>query len=184
MSQISVVFHSGYGHTKKVAQSIAQGATAQLIEIDNDGEISEQDWETLNQSDAIIFGSPTYMGGPSWQFKKFTDATSKIWYNRGWQDKLFGGFSVSASLNGDKQVTLILLQTLASQHGGLWVSLGQLPSSSTAATRNDYNSLGGSVGVLVQVPSDADADAIPSGDLKTAEAYGKRMLDIVNRFKK
>jgi multimeric flavodoxin WrbA len=44
--------------------------------------------------------------------------------SRGWQDKVFAGFTNSASLNGDKQVTLIQLQTLASQHGGIWVSLG------------------------------------------------------------
>ena len=24
-----------------------------------------------------MFGTPTYMGGPSWQFKKFADASSK-----------------------------------------------------------------------------------------------------------
>ncbi|AOX80185.1 hypothetical protein KAB04_00730 [Acinetobacter baumannii] len=64
----------------------------------------------------------------AWQFKKFADATSKVWFTRGWQDKVFAGFTNSASLNGDKQVTLIQLQTLASQHGGIWVSLGLLPA--------------------------------------------------------
>ena len=73
-----------------------------------------------------------------------------------------GRFSVSASLNGDKQVTLIGLQTLASQHGGIWVTLGLLPANELAAARNDANNLGTSVGLLVQAPSDADADAIPS----------------------
>lgn len=34
------------------------------------------------------------------------------------RDKVFGGFTNNASFNGDKQVTLIALQTLASQHGG------------------------------------------------------------------
>ncbi|MDF5806735.1 NAD(P)H-dependent oxidoreductase [Pseudomonas aeruginosa] len=29
------------------------------------------------EADAIVFGSPTYMGGPAWQFKKFADATLK-----------------------------------------------------------------------------------------------------------
>ena len=40
-------------------------------------------WETLAAADAIIFGSPTYMGGASWQFKKFADASSKVWYHAG-----------------------------------------------------------------------------------------------------
>ncbi len=59
------------------------------------------------------------MGTAPWQFKKFADATSKVWFTRGWEDKVFAGFTNSASLNGDKQVTLIQLQTLASQHGGI-----------------------------------------------------------------
>lgn len=67
------------------------------------------------------------MGSAPWQFKKFADASSKAWFTCAWQDKVFGGFSVSASLNGDKQVTLIGMQTLASQHGGIWVSLGVPP---------------------------------------------------------
>ncbi|MEE1707480.1 flavodoxin family protein, partial [Pseudomonas aeruginosa] len=97
------------------AEKVAQGAHADLISIDNEGNITEQEWEKLDAADAIIFGAPTYMGGAPWQFKKFADASSKAWFTRKWQDKVFGGFTNSASLNGDKQVTLIYLQTLASQ---------------------------------------------------------------------
>ena len=107
MSNISVVFYSGYGHTKVIAQTFAQGIGANLVEIDPNGDIPEQDWLTLDQSDAIVFGAPTYMGTAPWQFKKFADASSKKWFTRAWQDKIFGGFTNSASLNGDKQVTLI-----------------------------------------------------------------------------
>lgn len=115
MQNIAVVYYSGYGHTKLVAEKVAQGAHADLISIDNEGNITEQEWEKLDAADAIIFGAPTYMGGAPWQFKKFADASSKAWFTRKWQDKVFGGFTNSASLNGDKQVTLIYLQTLASQ---------------------------------------------------------------------
>lgn len=118
MSNISVVFYSGYGHTKVIAQTFAQEIGANLVEIDPNGDIPEQDWQTLDQSDAIVFGAPTYMGTAPWQFKKFADASSKKWFTRAWQDKIFGGFTNSASLNGDKQVTLIQLQTLASQYLG------------------------------------------------------------------
>ncbi|ATV44772.1 flavodoxin family protein [Pectobacterium brasiliense] len=183
MTDVAVVYFSGYGHTKRIAEEVAEGANAILVVIDADGHVDEQGWETLNAADAIIFGAPTYMGSIPWQFKKFADATSKAWFTRAWQDKIFGGFTNSASLNGDKQVTLIYLQTLASQHGGIWVSLGQAPSNTLAATRNDVNNLGGSVGLLAQSPSDAGAEAIPSGDLDTARHYGKRVADIARRFK-
>ncbi|MDG0807074.1 flavodoxin family protein [Pectobacterium brasiliense] len=183
MTDVAVVYFSGYGHTKRIAEEVAEGANAILVAIDADGHVDEQGWETLNAADAIIFGAPTYMGSIPWQFKKFADATSKAWFTRAWQDKIFGGFTNSASLNGDKQVTLIYLQTLASQHGGIWVSLGLAPSNTLAATRNDVNNLGGSVGLLAQSPSDAGAEAIPSGDLDTARHYGKRVADITRRFK-
>ncbi|USE82525.1 flavodoxin family protein [Acinetobacter tibetensis] len=182
MANISVVYFSGYGHTKVIAQTFAQEISANLIEIDANGDIQEQDWATLDQSDAIVFGAPTYMGTAPWQFKKFADATSKKWFTRAWQDKIFGGFTNSASLNGDKQLTLIQLQTLASQHGGIWVSLGLLPANSKSATREDVNNLGGSVGLLVQTPSDASVDEIPSGDLETAKVYAKRIAKITNKF--
>lgn len=184
MSQVSVIFHSGYGHTKKVAEVITEGANAKLIEISSEGEITDDDWQILADSDAIIFGTPTYMGGPSWQFKKFADASSKIWFNNGWKDKLFGGFSVSGSLNGDKQITLTYLQTLAAQHGGLWVSLGMLPANTSTSTREDINNLGGSAGVLVQAPTDAGSEAIPKGDLNTAKAYGERVAKLASKWAK
>ncbi|WP_343595226.1 flavodoxin family protein [Acinetobacter sp.] len=182
MAKVAVVYFSGYGHTKVIAETFAKEIDATLIAIDQQGDIQEAEWETLNQADAIVFGAPTYMGSSPWQFKKFADATSKIWFTQGWMDKVFAGFTNSASLNGDKQVTLIQLQTLASQHGGIWVSLGLLPANSKAATRQDVNNLGGSVGLLVQSPSDASVDEIPSGDLDTAKVYAKRVLAVAEKL--
>ena len=183
MTQVVVVYHSGYGHTQRVAQYVAEGAGGELLAIDAEGNLPEGGWEKLAAADAIIFGSPTYMGGASWQFKKFADASSKAWFTRAWQDKVFGGFTNSASMNGDKGATMIALQTLASQHGGLWVSLGLLPSNSKAAVRTDINNTGGSVGLLVQTPSDASVEEIPQGDLDTAKLYGKRIADVAARLR-
>jgi len=75
------------------------------------------------------------------------------------------------------------LQTLASQHGGIWVSLGMLPSNTKAATANDPNRLGGSVGLMVQSPSDASVEEIPAGDLDTAKRYGQRVAAVAQRLK-
>lgn len=182
MSKTIVVYHSGYGHTQRVAEMVAEGAAGELLAIDAEGNLPESGWEKLAAADAIIFGTPTYMGGPSWQFKKFADASSKAWYSRDWQDKVFGGFTNSASPVGDKGATLVQLQTLASQHGGVWVSLGMLPANTKAATHNDINHLGGSVGLLVRSPSDASVDEVPAGDLDTARRYGQRIADIARRI--
>ena len=183
MTKVVVVYHSGYGHTQRVAETVAAGANAELIAIDAEGNVPEAAWDTLNAADAIVFVAPTYMGSPSWQFKKFADATSKAWFTRAWQDKVFGGFTNSASLNGDKQVSLISMNTLAAQHGGIWVSLGLPPSNAKAATRNDINNLGASVGLLVQSPADSSVEEIPQGDLDTAKLYGQRIAEVAAKLK-
>jgi NAD(P)H dehydrogenase (quinone) len=77
MAKVAVVYHSGYGHTQRMAQAVAEGASAMLVAIDAEGNLPEGGWDTLNSADSIIMGSPTYMGTVSWQFKKFADASSK-----------------------------------------------------------------------------------------------------------
>ena len=181
MTQVAIVYHSGYGHTQRMAQAVAEGSGGQLIAIDADGNLPAGGWEQLKAADAIIFGSPTYMGSVSWQFKKFADASSKPWFSQDWKDKLFAGFTNSASLNGDKFSTLSYLFTLAMQHGGLWVGLGMLPSNSKAAQRNDPNFLGGFSGAIAQSPSDASAGEMLPGDLETARSLGRRVAEIAAR---
>ena len=48
-----------------------QGAHADLISIDNEGNITEQGVGKTGRSRCHIFGAPTHMGGAPWQFKKF-----------------------------------------------------------------------------------------------------------------
>ena len=67
MSSIVVVYHSGYGHTQRMAQAVAQGAGAQMLAIDAEGNLPEGGWEALAAAPAIIMGSPTYMGNVSWR---------------------------------------------------------------------------------------------------------------------
>ena len=178
MPEIAVVFHSGYGHTHRVAQAVADGAGAQLVAIDADGNLPPGGWELLAAADAIVLGAPTYMGGPSWQFKKFADASSKVWYVQGWKDKLFAGFTNSASMNGDKFATLAYLWALSMQHSGLWISLGIKPSNDKAARRDAPNYVGGYGGLLTTSPSDASPAEMARGDLDTARAFGERVAEV------
>ena len=183
MSHIAVVYHSGYGHTKRMAESVAAGAGATLVAIDAEGNLSDNDWETLNKADAIIFGSPTYMGSVTWQFKKFADTSSKAWFTQAWKDKIFAGFTNSATMNGDKHSTLHYFITLAMQHSGIWVGTGLMPSNSKAAQRNDVNYVGSFAGAMAQSPSDSSPEEMLSGDLETAKLFGQRVAATAARFK-
>ena len=183
MPNITVVYHSGYGHTKRMAEAVAAGAGAELLAIDAEGNLPAGGWESLAASDAIIMGSPTYMGSVSWQFKKFADASSKPWFSQQWKDKLFAGFTNSASMNGDKLSTLHYLFTLAMQHSGLWVGTGLMPSNSKAAQRNDVNYVASFSGAMAQTPSDAGVDEMLPGDLETARLFGQRVAAAAARLK-
>jgi len=182
MSKIVIVYHSGYGHTKKVAEAVAQGSGGELLAIDAEGNLPEGGWDKLNAAQAIVFGTPTYMGSVSWQFKKFADASSKPWYTQAWKDKLAAGFTNSASMNGDKLSTLHYLFTLSQQHGMLWVGTGMMPSNAKAATRNDINYVASSSGLMTSTPSDASADEMIPGDIETAKKFGQRIAQAVGKF--
>ncbi|MBX3588078.1 MAG: flavodoxin family protein [Ramlibacter sp.] len=184
MTQTVVVYHSGYGHTQRMAQAVADGAGATLLAIDAEGNLPEGGWETLAAADAIIFGSPTYMGSVSWQFKKFADASSKVWFAQGWKDKVAAGFTNSAGMNGDKQGTLTTLFTLAMQHAMVWVSQGLMPSNTKGAQRNDLNYLVSYSGAIAQSPSDGGANDMAAGDLETARLFGQRVTEVAARMKR
>jgi len=184
MADIVVVYHSGYGHTQRMAQAVAQGAGAQLLAIDADGNLPAGGWEQLQAADAIVFGTPTYMGNVSWQFKKFADASSRPWFAQAWKDKIAAGFTNSAGMSGDKQGTLLTLFTLAMQHSMIWVSQGLMPSNTRNARRDDVNYLVSYSGAIAQSPSDAGADAMSAGDLETARLFGERVAQVTQRFRK
>lgn len=118
-----------------------------MLPIDAEGNISDDGWEYLAVADTIIFGSPTYMGSVSWQFKKFADASSKQWFDQKWRDKLAAGFTNSSGMNGDKLSTLHYMFTLSMQHSMIWVGPGIMPASSKAAQRNDINYIDSFIGL-------------------------------------
>jgi len=180
--KIVIVYHSGYGHTKKVAEAVAEGSGAALLTVDAEGNLPEGGWERLAAADAIVFGTPTYMGSVSWQFKKFADASSKVWFTQGWRNKLAAGFTNSASLYGDKGQTLNYLFTLAQQHGMLWTGSGMMPANTKAATRADVNHIGSALGLMTATPSDASVDEMVAGDLATARAFGQRVAEAAKLF--
>jgi NAD(P)H dehydrogenase (quinone) len=183
MSKIVIVYHSGYGHTAKIAEAVAEGSGGALLAIDAEGNLPAGGWEQLAAASAIVFGSPTYMGSVSWQFKKFADASSKPWFSQQWKNKLAAGFTNSATMNGDKLSTLHYMFTLSQQQSMLWVGTGMMPSNSKAATRDDINYVGSFSGLMTATPSDASAQEMVAGDLATARKFGERVAEALALFK-
>ncbi|MEU2285672.1 flavodoxin family protein [Streptomyces sp. NPDC013178] len=182
---VSIAYHSGYGHTAVIAEAVRSGAVeagaeVHLIKVD---EITEEQWALLDASDAIVFGSPTYMGTASGAFHVFAEATSKRWATSAWRDKLAAGFTNSASKSGDKLHTLQFFQILAAQLGMHWVNLGLLPGwNSSAASENDLNRLGVFAGAAAQTNADEGPEAVHKADVATAEHLGRRVAETTKVF--
>ena len=188
MKIISIVYHSGSGHTTEMAEAVAKGAASveeikvNLLTIEGN-QIVDGRWqneivmEQLNSSDAIIFGSPTYMGSVSAQFKAFADATSAVYFSRQWKDKLAAGFTVSGSPSGDKMNALMTMFILAAQQGMIWVGLGETPIND-----NGINRLGGYVGAMGQAMQETVDLAPNQEDKLTGEALGRRVAEMAKRF--
>lgn len=186
MTKVAVVYHSGYGHTARQARSVVAGAAGVpgVEAVPVPVEEAEARWGELEAADAIIFGSPTYMGSVSAPFKQFMDLSSKTWSRQGWKDKLAAGFTNSASWSGDKLNTLIQMAVFAGQHGMIWVPLGLPPGNNTSTARStDLNRVGSYLGAMAQSNADQDADAVPPpADLETARELGRRVGEMAVTF--
>ncbi|MFE6823999.1 flavodoxin family protein [Streptomyces sp. NPDC057690] len=182
---IAVAYHSGYGHTAVLAEAVRAGAAdagaeVRLIKVD---EITEEQWTLLDGSDAIVFGSPTYMGTASGAFHVFAEATSARWATQAWKDKIAAGFTNSGSKSGDKLHTLQFFQILAAQLGMHWVNLGLLPGwNSSTASEHDLNRLGVFLGAAAQTNVDEGPDAVHKADVATAEHLGRRVAETAKVF--
>ncbi|HYF58852.1 MAG TPA: flavodoxin family protein [Burkholderiaceae bacterium] len=185
MTRIVVAFHSGYGHTRRVAEALRDGAAsvpgAEVELLDVTG-VGDAQWASLAAADAIVFGAPTYMGGASGDFKKFADASAKVWFTQGWKDKLAGGFTCSLNMSGDKYSTLMYFVTLAMQHGMIWVGTGHMPPS-RPGDPDAVNRLGSSIGVMAQADNVPPEQSPPKGDLDTARSYGQRLAEKARRLR-
>jgi NAD(P)H dehydrogenase (quinone) len=133
--KILVVYYSMYGHTWKLAQAVAQGASkisgaevmlrrVQEFEavdriIDQNEaarQVREQQQDIpictiddLRSADGVIFGSPTRYGNMTAQMKQLIDSTSSLWLNGEMEGKPAGVFTSTASTHGGQETTLLTM---------------------------------------------------------------------------
>ncbi len=184
-TSVAVVYHSITGTTGGLAEAALQGASqidgvrAFLVKIEgadiHEGRYRNADaLRALGEAEAIIFGSPTFMGSVSAQFKAFADATSEFWFQRHWAGKLAAGITIGNNPSGDQLNTIQYLNTLANQHGMLWVGI-DLPGGFDPEGRNRLGAQGG----LIAHARDGMLDP---ADIATASYLGSRVAALTRRF--
>lgn len=174
---MAVVYHSNYGHTKRVAEAIVTGARQQLSAAQAKAvDVHDVDWEFLDQADLLVFGSAVYMGNVPAGFKTFMDETSKRWYHRKWEGKWAAGFANSGGLSGDKLAVLQQICLYTMQHGMNWIGLPLMP---TGHGEEDLNRLSSFLGLMTQ-SLDAPPEETPGkGDIDTAIWFGDHLAKTI-----
>jgi NAD(P)H dehydrogenase (quinone) len=189
VTEIAVVYHSTTGTTKRLAQAVHAGASgvagarASLHAIAGedirDGRFSNNSlFAQLDLADAIIFGSPTFMGGPSAQLKAFLDATVSRWVTRAWANKLAAGFTVSATPSGDKLHTLTSIAVTAMQLGMIWVGVEETSRNASAPNR-----LSVYMGAAGQADYSMNPPGVVAADLRTGQLLGTRVAKLALRLR-
>jgi len=196
MIKVAIVYSSGHGHTRTVAEHVragamtVEGSEVDLIEItagqlSPDGRWHDQGiLDRLASADAIVFGAPTYMGSAHGLFKLFLEAGFTPWLGQDWKDKIAAGFTNSASRAGDKLIALEQMAVFAAQMAMIWVGVGDQPGGNFTGSRyTDVNVNGSWLGLSTQSFPDGSPENSPHpGDRLTAERFGRRIARATVRW--
>ncbi|WPX96343.1 flavodoxin family protein [Candidatus Bandiella euplotis] len=176
---VAIIYYNRYCYSSILAEHIGkgvekQGANAVTYDIAHAG----NSMISLNEADAIIFGSPTYFGSVAAEVKGFMDATVDIWNNKQWNNKVAAGFTHSSALSGDKLATLMTMFVFAAQHGMIWAGLDLRSCEKVKDYGLELNQPGSWIGLMAQSPKDGEKK--PS-DLETAEYFGTRIAKVTQK---
>ncbi|WP_053763568.1 NAD(P)H:quinone oxidoreductase [Streptomyces sp. AS58] len=146
--KLAVVYYSSTGTIATIAQEIAQaaekaGAEVRLLKaaelapqaaIDSNpawaanaaatADVAVATPEDLDWADAVIFGSPTRFGNIAAQLKQFIDTLGGLWAQGKLADKVYSGFTSTATTHGGQESTLLALYNSVHHFGGILVTPG------------------------------------------------------------
>ncbi|MEV5480696.1 MULTISPECIES: NAD(P)H:quinone oxidoreductase [Streptomyces] len=175
--KVAVIYYSSTGTVAELARRIADAAehagadvrlrrTAELAPqtaIDANpawaanaaatADIMEAAHEDVLWADAVIFGTPTRFGNVTSQLKQYLDTMGGLWQQGRLADKVYSGFTASATKHGGQESTLLALYHTIHHFGGILVTPGYTDPAKFA----DGNPYGTSHVGGPDVPLDDDA---------------------------
>ncbi|MGX1267448.1 NAD(P)H:quinone oxidoreductase [Streptomyces phaeoluteigriseus] len=87
-------------------------------------DIPEASTEDIEWADAVLFGTATRFGNLSAQLKQFIDTLGGLWAQGKLADKVYSGFTSSATAHAGQETTLQALYTSVHHFGGILVAPG------------------------------------------------------------
>jgi NAD(P)H dehydrogenase (quinone) len=115
-ARILVLYYSESGHTKTMAELVAEGAACVPDTDVRFKTVDEARAEDLVWCDGIAAGSPTHMGTIAWQMKRWWDDVARpLWPKV--EGKIGCAFSSSGGHAGGSELTCLALQIVMMNYG-------------------------------------------------------------------
>lgn len=145
---VAVVYYSSTGTVTTIAKAIAEDAerAGAQVRLRRAAELAPQSaidanpaWaenaratagipevspDDMAWADAVVFGSPTRYGNITAQLKQFIDTLGGMWQAGQLADKVYSGFTSSATAHGGQESTLLALYNTIHHFGGILVTPG------------------------------------------------------------
>ena len=195
MSDILVLFDSGYGMTEALAREVSHGvdsvpgmasrlrtvpAVSTTVEA-REPAVPESGPPYADRSDlaecaGLVLGSPTHFGNMTASLKYFFDNTVAEWLSGTLVGKPAGVFTSTSSLHGGQETTLLTMAMPLLHHGMILVGL---PYSEKALSTT---TTGGTPYGASHVSWSRESDSLSADEKTLARALGKRVAEIAKRL--
>ena len=104
MAKILIIYYSRSGNTKRMAELIEEGVSAQGgVEVETKA-VEDIDVNELKSVEGIVVGSPTYYGHMSAEIKQLFD--DSVSFHGALQGKVGAAFSSAANIGGGNETTI------------------------------------------------------------------------------
>jgi NAD(P)H dehydrogenase (quinone) len=117
MPKILVLYDSKTGHTRAMAEAVADGARSMPQAEVTLKHVDEADSSDLFEHHGIAVGSPTWCGLVTWKLKKFFDESICVWGKV--EDKVGCAFSSVGSHGGGAEMTCMAILNMMINYGML-----------------------------------------------------------------
>jgi len=195
MSDILVLFDSGYGMTEALAREVCLGvdsvpgmasrlrtvpavsssAETRAAPVPESGPPYVEPAD-LDDCAGLVLGSPTHFGNMTASLKYFFDSTITQWLSGALAGKPAGVFTSTSSLHGGQETTLLTMAMPLLHHGMILVGIPYTEKALSATTT------GGTPYGASHVSWSREQDSLSADEKTLARALGKRVADIGKRL--
>jgi NAD(P)H dehydrogenase (quinone) len=198
MSKVLVLYYSAYGHIEKMAEVVAEGASAvrgtevtikRVPELVPE-EIAKKSGMKLDQLapictvgelanfDAIIFGTPTRFGNMCAQMRNFLDQTGGLWVKGALVGKVGSVFVSTGTQHGGQETTITSFHSTLLHQGMIIVGL---PYTFAGLTKMDEITGGSPYGASTLAKDDGSRQP-SANELDGARYQGRHVAQITAKL--